>query len=311
LLLVPHASSVRHFIDAASPVLAGSRDRLSYHRLAQKGIPGLPTAWSRGVTSWKERIDRTTELGSRNPWARQVLTFYRRVLEFQKTLSEEFEAQHGPTSFAATRLLGALDLHQSARHLLALVEVVSEAGPPTLAQYANRLRSQPLDQSHRLLERWLHTPDLSDSGSAFFARVLLQPQAERLAREAEVSQHSSAEKLCPVCGSRPQLAVIRPEGDGGKRSLLCSLCMSEWEFRRILCPACGEEDHKKLPRYSAEGMSAVRVEACDSCQHYLKSVDLTQDGHAVPVVDEIASAPLDLWTAEHDYRKIQLNIVGF
>ncbi len=87
--------------------------------------------------------------------------------------------------------------------------------------------------------------------------------------------------------------------------------MSEWEFRRILCPACGEEDHEKLPRYTAEGISAVRVEACDTCNRYLKSVDLTVDGHAVPVVDEIATAPLDLWAAEHDYRKIQLNLVGF
>jgi FdhE protein len=274
-------------------------------------MPDLPITRSQSATSWKDRIDRAALLGSRSPWARQVLTFYCRVLQYQKELFEKFENQHPPADISATGLRQALDLNEAANSIQALVEIVSKAGPPTLAQHANRLRSQPLDQAHRLLERWLHTPDLSDSGGAFFARVLLQPQAERLAREAEVSQHSSAEKLCPVCGSRPQLAVIRPEGDGGKRSLLCSLCMSEWEFRRILCPACGEEDHKKLPRYSAEGMSAVRVEACDSCNSYLKSVDLTQDGQAVPVVDEIASAALDLWAAEHDYRKIQLNIVGF
>jgi FdhE protein len=302
---------VRHFIAVASPVLAGGRRRLSYHRLAPKGIPDLPTAWSQNATSWKDRIDRAALLGSRSPWARQVLTFYRCVLEFQKTIFEECEARHGPPNRDTSGLLEALDLHESARYFPALVEIVSNAGPPTLARHADRLRTHSLDQAHSLLQRWLHTPETSDSGGAFFARVLLQPQAERLAREAEVLPHSSAEKLCPVCGSRPQLAVIRPEGDGGKRSLLCFLCMSEWEFRRILCPACGEENHKKLPRYSADGMSAVRVEACDSCNCYLKSVDLTQDGHAVPVVDEIATAPLDLWAAEHDYRKIQLNIVGF
>ena len=26
-------------------------------------------------------------------------------------------------------------------------------------------------------------------------------------------------------------------GDGGKRSLICSLCATEWDFRRIVCPA--------------------------------------------------------------------------
>lgn len=107
------------------------------------------------------------------------------------------------------------------------------------------------------------------------------------------------------------MAVLRPEGDGGKRMLLCSLCHSEWEFRRVLCPSCGEENHEKLPRYTASGIPAVRVEACDSCGKYLKSVDLTLDGLAVPEADEVATAPLDLWADQHGYRKVQPNIMGF
>jgi len=117
--------------------------------------------------------------------------------------------------------------------------------------------------------------------------------------------------VCPVCGSKPQVAVLRPEGDGGKRFLVCSFCLTEWEFRRILCPICGEEDYQKLPRYSAEDLVAVRVEACDTCKYYLKSVDMTVDGLAVPLVDEIATAPLDLWAAEHGYTKVTLNLMGF
>ena len=93
--------------------------------------------------------------------------------------------------------------------------------------------------------------------------------------------------------------------------LLCSLCQSEWDFRRILCPVCGETNHEKLPRYTADGIPAVRVESCDTCRSYLKSIDMTVDGLSVPVVDEIATAPLDLWAAEHDYRKIQFNLMGF
>ena len=111
--------------------------------------------------------------------------------------------------------------------------------------------------------------------------------------------------------SKPQVAVLRPEGDGGKRFLVCSFCLTEWEFRRILCPICGEEDHTKLPRFAAEGVAAVRVEACDACKHYLKEIDMTVDGLAVPLVDEIATAPLDLWAAEHGYAKISRNLMGF
>jgi formate dehydrogenase maturation protein FdhE len=55
----------------------------------------------------------------------------------------------------------------------------------------------------------------------------------------------------------------------------------------------------------------VRVEACDSCNHYLKGVDMTVDGLAVPLVDEVATAPLDLWAGECGYTKISPNLMGF
>lgn len=148
-------------------------------------------------------------------------------------------------------------------------------------------------------------------GGSFFARVLLQPYAERLAGTRPAQPPGFAGSTCPTCGGRPQVAVLRPKGDGGKRFLLCSFCLTEWEFRRILCPICGEVDYSKLPRYSAEDLIAVRVEGCDTCHYYLKSVDMTIDGLAVPMVDEVATASLDLWASGHGYKKAELNIMGF
>jgi FdhE protein len=115
--------------------------------------------------------------------------------------------------------------------------------------------------------------------------------------------------LCPFCGRKPGSGVLRPLGDGGQRSLICSLCLYEWEFRRIVCPACGEENHAKLPVYTAEEPKHVRVECCDSCRCYIKTVDLTKNGLAEPVVDEIAAIPLDLWAQDHGYAKVQLNLM--
>jgi formate dehydrogenase maturation protein FdhE len=54
----------------------------------------------------------------------------------------------------------------------------------------------------------------------------------------------------------------------------------------------------------------VRVEACDTCHHYIKTIDLTKDGRAVPVVDELAAIPLSLWAAENGYRKVSTNFLG-
>ena len=54
----------------------------------------------------------------------------------------------------------------------------------------------------------------------------------------------------------------------------------------------------------------MRAEACDSCRHYIKAVDLTLNGLAIPEVDELAAIPLDLWMREKDYVKLQSNILG-
>ncbi len=139
----------------------------------------------------------------------------------------------------------------------------------------------------------------------FFRRVVTQPYAESSRKPV-----GGGGSTCPSCGSKPVVGILRAEGDGAKRSLLCSLCSHEWPFRRVICVNCGEEDKEKLPVYIAGGLDYVRVEACESCHAYLKSVDLTKDGFAVPVVDEIATVALNLWADEHGYVKIETNLLG-
>jgi FdhE protein len=101
------------------------------------------------------------------------------------------------------------------------------------------------------------------------------------------------------------VGVLRGEGDGAK-----GLCDLEWSYRRLICANCGEEDKEKLSVFVAAGIEHVRVEACDTCRTYLKSVDLTKDGFAVPVVDEIATVALNLWADEQGYTKIETNVLG-
>lgn len=139
----------------------------------------------------------------------------------------------------------------------------------------------------------------------FFWHVVRQPYAERFRKPGE-----AASSTCPCCGSKPVVGVLRGEGDGAKRALICSLCALEWPYRRLICPNCGEEDKNKLPVYTAAQIDYVRVEACDTCRTYLKSVDLTKDGFAVPEVDEIATVALNLWADENGYTKIETNVLG-
>jgi FdhE protein len=161
-----------------------------------------------------------------------------------------------------------------------------------------------------LRSRWEDHRSAACAGSAeeFVTRVLLQPYAEYLASRGVAPVEGEA--TCSFCGARPVAAVLRVEGEGAKRSLVCSLCGTEWMYRRIVCPNCGEANNDKLPVYKAEDINYVRVEACDSCRCYLKSVDLTLNGLAVPVVDELATVALNIWAEESGYVKLEPNLLG-
>jgi formate dehydrogenase accessory protein FdhE len=158
----------------------------------------------------------------------------------------------------------------------------------------------------------LHSPD--QSAAAYSDRVLawvfLQPYAEYLADHRDVAIVDGTPSTCPLCGGKPAVGVLRSEGDGAKKSLICMLCAHEWAFRRIYCPACGEEREPQMAYYSAPEIAHVRVDVCDTCHTYLKSIDLTKTGLAVAVVDELATIPLDLWAREHGYEKLQINLLG-
>jgi FdhE protein len=254
---------------------------------------------------WEKRIRRARDLAAQYPAAAEVLNFYGDIAAFQREIFDAAVAEDlhaDPMRPLAEQLVTSAALNR----FRALLELVERKGPAGLAQAARELRQQRPDQWRVLLA----SPPDGDPMQRFFARACLQPVAEYLAFDSKLQFSGYSGALCPVCGGKPQLGVLRPEGDGGKRSLVCSGCATEWDFRRILCPHCAEEDHGKLPRYSAEDFPHVRVEACETCKRYLKSVDLTTNGLAIPIVDEIAAAPLDLWAGQHGYQKIELNLMG-
>jgi FdhE protein len=65
-----------------------------------------------------------------------------------------------------------------------------------------------------------------------------------------------------------------------------------------------------LPVYIAELFPHVRVESCETCKHFLRTFDLTKDGNAVPLVDDLAALPLSFWAEEQGYQRIQGNLLG-
>ena len=145
----------------------------------------------------------------------------------------------------------------------------------------------------------------------FCTYAFLQPFAEFLADHADTPRPEVRLSTCPYCGSPPLVGVLRPEGEGAKRSLICAFCRTEWDYLRIACPACNERREENLCVYSTPKFEGVRVEACETCKAYIKTVDLAHNGLAVPEVDDLAAVPLDLWAVENGYHRATRNLLYF
>ncbi len=180
-----------------------------------------------------------------------------------------------------------------------------------VARFQSTVGGEPLEADYERLVTLMGriAPAAVLTETEYLWRVVRQPWVERQAKSSGVVK-TTVQPRCPYCGELPLAAVLRPEGEGGKRFLICSLCFTEWEFRRLLCPQCGEERQEKLPILTAEQFPHVRVEACESCHVYTKAIDLTRNGLAVPEVDELATVALDLWAGEQEYVKLQVNVLG-
>jgi len=246
------------------------------------------------------RIRRADQLAQSHPAARDLLSFYGQLVRFQAPI------------FDTLRSGAETDVRALARYFPQLIDLVARTGPAGLADNG-RARLVDASAGEELLrsaseDGVAHTL-AADPYGRFFARVLLQPYAEYLASRGDV--HAEPEsRICPFCSSWPVAGVLHGEGEGAKRWLLCAVCSTEWPFRRVLCWNCGEENKDRLPIYTAPDFPSVRVDACDTCRIYLKSIDLTKDGHAVPMVDEIAAVALDIWAEEHEYSKLETNLLG-
>jgi formate dehydrogenase accessory protein FdhE len=269
-----------------------------------------------GGPVYDARLRRAERLSAQHSFASEFLDFYKHVASFQKSLRAKVATANGSHALpmATADIRKQLDLTALLPHFRGYLSVVEQHAPPALRESARQMALLPSDSWIASLEAyWEHAGRYDQQVGAFaqfIPRAFLQPYTEFCVARIQRPPVVATPRVCPLCGSRPLLGVLRPEGDGGKRFLLCAFCSGEWEFRRILCPTCAEEAESKLPVYIAEQLPHVRVEACDTCKFYLPTVDLTKDGHAVPLVDDLAAIPLTLWAHEHGYSRLQPNLLG-
>ena len=113
---------------------------------------------------------------------------------------------------------------------------------------------------------------------------------------------------CPYCQA-PAVSLLREAAHGSRRSQVCGVCLTESPASRLGCAACGEQRVEALPIFRSEGTEPARIDACDTCRIYVKTIDLTRNGSACPIADDVASLSLDLWAREQGYHRIRPNLL--
>jgi formate dehydrogenase maturation protein FdhE len=264
------------------------------------------------AAQWPRRAARAEQLTASHPAAAEALRFYAALAAVQASLLDT-----GPLILRpAERFAEALDAEAAVAVVPTLLEALLPIAPPTLARAAEDMRHEDPSLWREAIVRWWQStgsdavPDPTIAPRAALRDVvveaLLQPFAE-VAAARVTPPGPTALHECPRCTGTPVVAVLREEGHGAKRSAVCGRCLGEWPTPRIACLACGETVFDALPVYRADELSAARIDACDTCRTYVKTLDLTRDARAIPVVDDIATLALDLWARQQGYRRLRPN----
>jgi formate dehydrogenase maturation protein FdhE len=281
---------------------------------------------------YAERRRRIRDLLARYPFARELLDFYGALLDVQEQAFDKARS--------ARPSAGELVAYVAEMMMPSVVDVSIASGPQQLREaVAERAGST---DPRELVAAWIGNED-QGLVDRFLARASLGPVLEALEPEVAASCIGARDaRHCPTCGGPPQLSYFAlPSEDlaAGGRFLLCARCDSTWGYARMTCPACGEDSSSRLPIFNEEGTASgergsvvrglegklgdrgkpehtavfphVRIEACDTCRHYLLNVDLLADPTAVPLVDEMSALPLDLFAREKGFTKIIPNLMGF
>ncbi len=119
-----------------------------------------------------------------------------------------------------------------------------------------------------------------------------------------VDQEQWQENFCPVCGCFPDMSLFVGSLEG-KRFLHCPLCEARWAYKRISCTVCGNEQMAELGFFEVED-TGFRVDYCDSCKGYIKSMRLGKFDEAEacdPIVENLLTAYIDSSVMEKGYLR--------
>lgn len=271
--------------------------------------------------------DRARQLKEKWPGYGALLDFYVAVREAQQVSKPRVrvvipESSGGGGAALSLPRIGErgfpVDIASSANTLIALCRLArtankhlaTEAEKIEQAVACGGLSPEALladAQKTGTIERFAMDRQLDARVLAFLIDNSLRPSIEaardQLGRGLE--PESWRKCSCPVCGAPPAVSVLK--GEPVLRYSVCSRCSHQWHIDRLSCAVCGERSPDVLQFFHEEGDTACRIDVCDSCHHYIKTIDVRPLEAPDPLLEDLATLHLDLLAVDKGYSRFVPN----
>ncbi|MCG6533796.1 MAG: formate dehydrogenase accessory protein FdhE [Syntrophales bacterium LBB04] len=207
---------------------------------------------------------------------------------------------------------GDFDFTLPKDYFLRLLEVAEKRMPGETKEFVRQINEGEIDFADVIRNSFDSATDedfVSDmEEDAFdlielFVEESLRPALENFAEiyGDVIGRSDWSEGYCPICGKEPKIGEIK--GDEDRRFLFCNQCGFEWNFSRVKCPFCGNEEQQTLAYFTVEEEERYRVDVCNVCKRYVKMVDSRDNQEKLNLdVEDIATLHLDMLAAEEGYE---------
>ena len=270
--------------------------------------------------------ERIQQIKKKRPGYGNILDFYQSIKEEQEKaktsltitsiqLKKEWKKLLSQEGFSLIQKEDfSLDIESSLRLFETLCQVGRDANPHMAAQIKKikeAIHDKRIDLKKWLTgglkEQWMEERveelGLDKNVFLFLIQASIKPSIETGVEQlrVELDRETWLKGSCPLCGSLPTLSLLKEAA--GKRYLLCSYCGYQWRMDRISCPFCQNKDQGSLRYFFGEGEETHRIELCDKCHQYIKTIDTRNLEASDPVLEDLATLHLDILASQKGYRK--------
>ncbi len=206
-----------------------------------------------------------------------------------------------------------MDLVSAATPALAEAQVVIAAAMKDVSLDLDQAMQAHLRGDEGFFASWASRTPTAPRILPMLVQAAMTPSIERAAEllTAVLDQNATwPHGHCPVCGSLPILSDLREKE--GFRFHVCGFCHAEYRATRLQCPYCLETDTAKLEYYDTPEEPGFRVNACTTCNMYIKVTDFRgMDRRSLPLIDDLESLGLDFLARDKKLKRPILSAWGF